>query len=60
MNKTLRHFGVCGLCALFTLVTSHPALAQDKLVEEANVIWNKYFSNGDAQRLAALDGRKGG
>ncbi|MGF6408890.1 YybH family protein [Paraburkholderia sp. MM5482-R1] len=54
MNKTLRHLSACGLCALFTLVAPHPALAQDKLVEEANATWNKDFNKGDAHGLAAL------
>ncbi|MGF6447525.1 YybH family protein [Paraburkholderia youngii] len=50
INNTLKHFGTCGLFALPALFTMHPALAQNKLVTDANATWNK----GDAHGLAAL------
>jgi len=38
----------------FALVSPYPALAQDKLVEEAKATCDTYFSKGDAHGLAAL------
>ncbi|MBN3759401.1 SgcJ/EcaC family oxidoreductase [Burkholderia sp. Ac-20365] len=54
MNRTLLYFGKCSFFALFSLVALDPALAQDKLVEDANTVWNSYFNKGDAHGLAAL------
>ncbi|BBU29599.1 hypothetical protein BTHE68_33330 [Burkholderia sp. THE68] len=52
MNKSLRQLGAC---ALFALVASQPALAQqDKVLDDANTAWNAAFNKGDARALGAL------
>jgi uncharacterized protein (TIGR02246 family) len=42
----------------FALVAPHPALAQDKLVEEAIATCNTCFNKSDAHGLAALYDKK--